>query len=220
MKLVNSGPGPQAMLLRVLQDRAFQRLGGMQTIRVDVRLIAATNRNLEEGLRDKTFREDLFYRLNVVSISMAPLRDRRSDIPLFSAAHFARSAARKNKRFVRGISPAALDILMRHSWPGNVRELQNTMEYAVIFGSMETIAPEDLPESLLTSAREKGARIGRYHEAVKEAKQQIIANALKQANYSYAEAAAILDIHVNNLYRLIRELDLKLLVGGSSARAN
>jgi transcriptional regulator with GAF, ATPase, and Fis domain/pSer/pThr/pTyr-binding forkhead associated (FHA) protein len=213
------GAGPQAMLLRVLQDRAFQRLGGMQTIRVDVRLIAATNRNLEEGLRDKTFREDLFYRLNVVSISMAPLRDRRSDIPLL-AAHFARSAARKNKRFVRGISPAALDILMRHSWPGNVRELQNTMEYAVIFGSMETIAPEDLPESLLASAREKGARIGRYHEAVKEAKQQIIANALKQANYNYVEAAAILDIHVNNLYRLVRELDLKLLVGGSSARAN
>ena len=210
------GPGPQAMLLRVLQERTFQRLGGSQTIRVDVRLIAATNRDLEQAVRDKTFREDLFYRLNVVRIPMVPLRDRRQDIPLL-AEHFARATARKNKRFVRGISPAALEILMRHPWPGNVRELENTMEYAVIFGSMETIVPEDLPESMLAAAAHRGARVGRYHEAMKEAKQQIVWNALKQSNYNYAEAAAILDIHVNNLYRLIRELDLKSRVSGSLA---
>jgi Nif-specific regulatory protein len=212
------GPVPQAMLLRVLQERAFQRLGGTQTIRVDVRLIAATNRNLEEAVRDKAFREDLFYRLNVVCLSMPPLRDRRGDIPLL-AEHFAHSAARKNKRFVRGISPKALDILMRHHWPGNVRELENTLEYAVIFGSTETIVAEDLPESLLVSARDTGAQIGRYHEALKEAKQQIVCNALKQANGSYPEAAAILDIHVNNLYRLVRELNLKSRLGESSASA-
>ena len=212
------GPGPQAMLLRVLQERTFQRLGGTQTIRIDVRLIAATNRNLEEAVRDKTFREDLFYRLNVVSLSMPPLRDRRSDIPLL-AEYFARSGTRKNKRFVRGISPKALDILMRHHWPGNVRELENTMEYAVIFGSTETIVAEDLPESVLASARDRGAQIGGYHEALKEAKQQIVRNALKHANNSYPEAAAILDIHVNNLYRLVRELNLKSRLGESSAPA-
>jgi transcriptional regulator with GAF, ATPase, and Fis domain len=210
------GPIPQAMLLRVLQERVFQRLGGTQNIRVDVRVIAATNRNLEEAVRAKAFREDLFYRLNVVCISMPPLRDRRGDIPLL-AEHFAHSAARKNKRFIRGITPKALDILMRHHWPGNVRELENTMEHAVIFGSTESIVPEDLPESVLVSARHTGARIGRYHEALKEAKQQIVAGALKQTNNSYPEAAAILDIHVNNLYRLVRDLELKSRRGETSA---
>ena len=212
-------PGPQAMLLRVLQDRVFQRLGGTQTIKVDIRLIAATNRNLEEEVRNKAFREDLFYRLNVVRISMPPLRERQGDIPLL-AEHFARSAARKNKRWIRGISARALDILLRHHWPGNVRELENALEYAAIFGSTETIVPEDLPEALLASARASGARIGRYHEALKEAKQQIVLKALKQANNSYSEAAAILDIHVTNLYRLVRELNLKPRLGESSAPAS
>jgi transcriptional regulator with GAF, ATPase, and Fis domain len=199
---------PQAMLLRVLQDRTFQRLGGTQTIRVNVRLIAATNRNLEDAVREKSFREDLFYRLNVVRICVPPLRERADDIPLL-AEHFASIAALRNKRVIRGISPEALAILMRHDWPGNVRELENTMEYAVIFGSTEIIVAEDLPEALLAAASHEGGRLGRYHDALRLAKQDIVRQALKQTNGSYPEAAATLGIHVNNLYRLIRELDLK-----------
>jgi len=202
------------MLLRVLQTREFQRLGGIRPMRVDIRIVAATNKNLEEAVRNRTFREDLYYRLNVVSVRMPPLRERIEDIPLL-AEHFVQLCSRKNKRSVQGVSASAAAILMRYDWPGNVRELENAIEYAVVFGSTDEILPEDLPE-VLSGSREAGAAPG-YRDAVREAKRNIVRSALEQASGSYVEAARSLGIHVNNLHRLIRELGLKPALTGSRA---
>ncbi len=202
------GEGPQSMLLRVLQERCFQRLGGSRTIDVDIRIIAATNRDLEEAIRNKTFREDLYYRLNVVSLRMPPLRERRQDIAAL-AEHFVIKYSKKHQRLVRGISPEAMIILETHDWPGNVRELENAIEYAVIFGCCEEILPEDLPDILrCRSASAEPASFG-YQEAVREAKRAIVLNALTRANGNFTKAAKMLDIHVNNLHRLVREFNLR-----------
>jgi len=207
------GPSPQAMLLRVLQTREFQRLGGTRTLRVDIRIIAATNQNLEEAVQHKNFREDLYYRLNVVSLTMPPLRERREDIPLL-ADHFIQFFSRKNKRLVKALSPEASNLLLRYGWPGNVRELENAIEYAVVFGATDEILPEDLPDSLLRSQSVGGGAALRYHDAVREAKRKIVLSAIERASGVYGEAAKLLGIHVNTLHRLIRELELKpILVG-------
>ena len=207
----------QAMLLRVLQTREFQRLGGNRTMRVDLRVIAATNKNLEEEIRNKTFREDLYYRLNVVSVTMPPLRERLEDIPLL-AEHFLQLYSRKNKRAVKGVSEEAASLLMQYAWPGNVRELENAIEYAVVFGSADEILPEDLPEAVIGSVvnSDRG-----YHHAVREAKRKIVRSAVEQALGNYGEAARLLGIHVNNLHRLIRELALKpVLSAGRASTGN
>lgn len=136
-------PGTQAKVLRVLQEREFERLGGTRTIKADVRVIAATNRNLEEAISSGGFREDLYYRLNVVTINMPPLRDRKEDIiPL--ATFFRQRFADDLKKLVRGFSPAALRLLTRHNWPGNIRELENTIERAVLMADTDIIEPKDL----------------------------------------------------------------------------
>ena len=207
-ELAELGEAPQAMLLRVLQTREFQRLGGSRTMRVDIRIIAATNQDLEEAVQKKTFRQDLYYRLNVASLLMPPLRERREDIPLL-ADHFADVYGRKNKRLVQGISEEAVSLLMRYDWPGNVRELENAIEHAVVFGSTERILPEDLPDTLLAVPGAAAGAALRYHDAVREAKRNIVLSAMLQASGNYGEAARLLGIHANNLHRLIRELDLK-----------
>ncbi|HEY4490758.1 MAG TPA: sigma 54-interacting transcriptional regulator, partial [Acidobacteriota bacterium] len=137
-------PALQVKLLRVLQEREFDRVGGTRPIRVDVRLIAATNKNLEEVVKAGTFRNDLYYRLNVVTLMMPPLRDRREDIPLL-ASYFALKCSKKVQRRIKGISPEARETLMHYDWPGNVRELENAIERAVVLGSTEMILQEDLP---------------------------------------------------------------------------
>lgn len=204
-ELAELGETQQAMLLRVLQTREFQRLGGTRSIPVDLRIIAATNKNLEESIQNKTFREDLYYRLNVVSVTMPALRERREDIPLL-ADHFVRLYSRKNKRLVTGVSREAAALLVQYDWPGNVRELENAIEYAVVFGSADEILPDDLPEIVIGSAisSDRG-----YHHAVREAKRKIVCSAVAKASGNYGEAARLLGIHVNNLHRLIRELELK-----------
>src|ERR687885_979062 len=141
-------PTMQAKLLRVLQEREFERVGSTRTIRVDVRVVAATNRDLEEAVRAGLFRQDLYYRLNVVSFEMPPLRERREDVPLL-ATHFAAKYGAKFKRKVTGVSPQARECLMSYDWPGNVRELENAIERAVVLGSTASILPEDLPETIL-----------------------------------------------------------------------
>jgi Nif-specific regulatory protein len=207
------GASPQAMLLRVLQTREFQRLGGTRALRVDIRIIAATNKNLEEAVQNKGFREDLYYRLNVVCLTMPPLRERREDIPLL-ADHFIRICSSKNKRLVKALSSDAHNLLERYDWPGNVRELENAIESAVVFGSTDEVLPEDLPDSLLRSQSVGGGAALGYHDAVREAKQKIVLSAIERASGAYGEAAGLLGIHVNTLYRLIRELELKpILVG-------
>ena len=198
----------QAKLLRVLQEREFERVGGTRPIKLNVRLIAATNRDLNEASRNGTFRLDLYYRLNVVSLHMPALRERREDIPLL-AAFFAARHAERVKRRVAGISPQARACLMRYQWPGNVRELENAIERAVVLGSTEVILPEDLPDSILEETAASGEPVSALHDGIREAKKQLIERAIEQANGNYTEAAKILGVHPNHLFRLIRTLQMK-----------
>jgi two-component system, NtrC family, response regulator HydG len=201
-------PGLQSKLLRVLQERQFERVGGTRPIKVDIRLIAATNRDLESAIQGGTFRQDLYYRLNVLPLTMPALRDRREDIPLL-AAYFAMQCGRKSTRSVKGISPEARHCLIQYDWPGNVRELENAIERAVVLGTTELIQPEDLPELLLEKQAVPGVQITEYHRAIKETKRLLVTKALEEASGNYAQAARLLGVHPNNLHRLIRSLDLK-----------
>jgi Nif-specific regulatory protein len=202
-------PATQAKLLRVLQERQFERVGGTRTINVDVRIIAATNRNLEEAIKTGTFRQDLYYRLNVISLTLPPLRDRREDIPLL-AYHFVAKYSKKCKRLVSGISPETRSSLLAYDWPGNVREMENAIERAVVLGNTDVLMPDDLPEALWsTTTSPVPQNVPSYQEAVNEMKKQLIIRTLAQANGNYTEAAKILDIHPTNLHRLIRTLGLR-----------
>jgi Nif-specific regulatory protein len=201
-------PMIQAKLLRVLQEREFERVGGTRPIRINVRIIAATNKNLEEAIKNGTFRQDLYYRLNVVSIAMPSLRERREDISLL-ASYFLAKYSKLCKRRVSGISLEARKILRAYDWPGNVRELENAIERAVVLGSSEAIKPDDLPETLLESKNVAGAEGAGYYAALRELKRQLIARTLEQAGGKYTEAARVLGIHPNNLHRLVKSLDLK-----------
>ena len=200
-------PGVQAKLLRVLQEHEFERVGGTKTIPLDVRVIAATNRNLKEASEKKEFRLDLYYRLNVVSVKMPALRERRKDIPVL-ASFFVKRCAEKMKRAVSGISPEARACLMAYDWPGNVRELENAIERAVVLGSSEMILPEDLPESIGEYAGPDGRAATALHDGVRDAKRALIERAIDQAGGNYTEAAAILGVHANHLFRLIKSLDM------------
>jgi Nif-specific regulatory protein len=201
-------PALQVKLLRVLQEREFERVGGTKTIKIDIRLITATNKNLENAVDDGNFRKDLYYRLNVVNLEMPPLRDRQEDIPLL-ANYFAAKYGDKCNRKVTGISAEAQVRLRDYDWPGNVRELENAIERAVVLGTTEHILLEDLPESVLESQPSASATATKYHEAVAQTKKQIIMNAMQQAKGSYTEAAKLLGVHPNYLHRLIRNLNLK-----------
>jgi transcriptional regulator with GAF, ATPase, and Fis domain len=198
----------QAKLLRVLQERQFERVGGTRPIQVNIRVIAATNRDLEEAIRSGTFRKDLYYRLNVVSQEMPPLRERREDIPLL-ASHFAAVYSERCNRKVKGLSNEARACMLAYDWPGNVRELENAIERAVVLGSADVILPEDLTEAVLETGPPSGSSIPTYYEAVSEAKKQLILRAFDQAKGNYLEAARLLGMHVNYLHRLIKNLNLK-----------
>jgi transcriptional regulator with GAF, ATPase, and Fis domain len=201
-------PGMQAKLLRVLQERDFMRVGGTRTLPLDIRILAATNKNLQKATKDGTFREDLYYRLNVVSLTMPALRNHKEDIPLL-AAYFAAKYAEKCNRRVLGISPDARTILSQYDWPGNIRELGNAIERAVVLGSSGMILPEDLPETLHETPA-LSMRSSTYHEAVRQLKRQLILTAMDQSEGKFTEAARLLGVHANYLHRLIRNLDLKL----------
>jgi len=203
-------PGLQGKLLRVLQQREFERVGGTRSIKVDIRLISATNRDLAQEARAGRFREDLFFRLNVVTIEMPPLRERRSDIPGL-ARHFLNRSAPKSGRRVVGFTPQALDFLKAYDWPGNVRELENAIERAAVLGSTPDILPEDLPETIVESAAAPaaGGEGGAFHASVVETKKAAIVRAFRAAGGSYTEAAKLLGVHPNYLHRLIRNLGLK-----------
>ncbi len=198
----------QVKLLRVLQERDFERVGGTRTIKVDIRLITATNKNLEDAVAAGTFRQDLYYRLNVVGLEMPPLRERQEDIPLL-ANYFAAKYAEKCNRRITGIAAEAQARLLGYDWPGNVRELENAIERAVVLGSTDRILLEDLPESILESEPAATTPGTKYHEAVAQTKKQIILNAMQQAKGSYTDAAKLLGVHPNYLHRLIRNLNLK-----------
>ena len=201
-------PTMQAKLLRVLQTWEFDRLGGTKAIKFRARVIAATNKNLEIAVRNGELRRDLFYRLNVVSIAIPPLREHREDIPLL-AIYFATKYAKKctSRRF-KGISPEARSILMNYSWPGNVRELENAIEHAIVMGATDVILPEDLPEALLEchGSPQNGAR---YYDSINQLKRKLILDAIEEAGKNYPEAARLLGIHPNYLHRLVRNFDVE-----------
>jgi Nif-specific regulatory protein len=196
----------QAKLLRVIQEREFERVGGTKPIKANVRIVAATNRDLAAMSKTGQFRQDLFYRLNVVAVKTTPLRDRRDDIAVL-ASHFIQRFSEQTKRAVAGLSSAARACLLRYDWPGNIRELQNALERAVVLGNSDTIQPSDLPESVLESAPTEGGGTA-MHDLLNEAKRQIIQRAIAEADNNYTEAAHRLGIHPNHLFRLVRTLDL------------
>jgi two-component system, NtrC family, response regulator HydG len=197
----------QAKLLRVLQQREFERVGGTHPVPFKARVLAATNKNLEEAIKSGEFRQDLYYRLNVVSVTVPPLREHGEDIPLL-ALYFASKYAQKNKRPFKGISSEARSLLMGYSWPGNVRELENAIEHAIVLGLTEEILREDLPTGILEeqSAKLEGAR---YHGVLNQSKKELILSALQESKGSYPEAARLLGIHPKYLHRLARNLNLK-----------
>ena len=199
----------QVKLLRVLQERQVERVGGTQPIKLDIRLIAATNRNLEEEVRAGRFRQDLYYRLNVVTLKTPPLRERQSDIRVL-AMHFASKFGAQCGRRIGGISPEAEAYLMHYDWPGNIRELENALERAVVLGSSDIIQLEDLPESIREIARPADvARAPALQDAVDQAKREAIAKAFQQAKNDHAGAAELLGVHPNYLYRLMRNLGMR-----------
>jgi len=197
-------PSTQVKLLRFLQERAFERVGGNQTIRVDVRIVAATNADLVERVRRGSFREDLFYRLNVVPIAMPPLRERSEDIPLL-AAHILRKVASQNDRDIRGFSTGAMRRLMRHGWPGNVRELENAIERAVVLCREDQIVAEDLPSSVAPALPADRADDDAPGGTLKLAdiERRAIMSALERTGGCTSRAAELLGISVRTLqYRL------------------
>lgn len=201
-------PTLQVKLLRVLQEREIERVGGTHPIKIDIRLIAATNRDLSEAARKGEFRQDLYYRLNVVNLTMPPLRERKEDIPMLTR-HFVQKHAKRCKVKSKPVSREAMAALVNYDWPGNVRELENAIERALVMGSSDMLLLEDLPESLMEQSSPAEIHEGKYHASVKELKKQLILDAVEQTRGNYVEAAAILGVHANYLHRLIRNLGLK-----------
>ena len=192
--------GLQVKLLRVLQEMEFERVGGARTIKVDVRVVAASNRDLKEEVEAGRFREDLFYRLNVVHLHLPPLRQRQEDIPLL-AAHFIKKYVQENLRDKTRITPEALQVLIHYAWPGNVRELENVMERAVILCSHNTISPQDLPAELAPAPAEPRLDIDRFiplntplPEALDAIEEQMIRRALEKSGQVQVRAAELLGI--------------------------
>jgi Nif-specific regulatory protein len=207
----------QSKLLRVLQEREFERVGGVRTLKADIRLVAATNRDLATEIRAGRFRDDLYFRLNVVAVEMPPLRERRGDIERL-AGFFLERYIRKAGRRLAGISAEAMAHLCRYDWPGNVRELANAIERAVVLGSSGEIRPEDLPEAVLDAAiaRAGGPAGDHLHSAVMESKKKAILEAMRESGGSFTEAARRLGVHPNYLHRLVRNLGLRAVLNGSA----
>ena len=195
-------PCAQARLLRVLQEREVRRVGGTDTAKVDVRVIAATNKDLASLVADKRFREDLFYRLSAVTIVLPPLRERPEDIPLL-AAHFLDAYVAANDQAPCGISDEAMDLLVAHDWPGNVRELQHALERAAALRSTEIILPQDLPPKLVGAAAPQAPQSGstlRLQDVVRNHLRRV----LTEARWNKKLAAQLLGIHRRTLYRLTK----------------
>ncbi|MBU2510961.1 sigma 54-interacting transcriptional regulator [bacterium] len=192
----------QGKLLRVLQEQEFERVGGTKTIQVDVRVIAATNKNLQEMVQAKQFRDDLYYRLNVIPISLPPLREKIQDIPLL-VSYFIGELNRKEHRSIHTISPDALRHLLNHSWPGNIRELYNAIEYAFAVSEGTTILEKHLPLSILDNTDHRDRE-----PAPPKNEKELILQALQQTNFSKPKAASLLGVHRTTLYRKIKKYNL------------
>ncbi|MEF8823227.1 MAG: sigma-54 dependent transcriptional regulator [Desulfohalobiaceae bacterium] len=194
------GPRMQIDLLRVLEERSFTRLGGTRPIKADFRIIAASNRDLARAVREGGFREDLYYRLNVISLEMPPLRKRKEDIPLL-AEHFLARFRQETKKEVEHISREALDLMMLYDWPGNVRELENAIERAVVVGKSKNIQPEDLPISSEPEICGQGS--------LQDMERAHIQHVLKQNDWNITRSARVLGIDRSTLYKKLRRYNLR-----------
>jgi DNA-binding NtrC family response regulator len=202
----------QIKILRVLQERKFERVGGEDTVEVDVRIVAATNRDLKEEILKGTFREDLYYRLNVVNIHVPPLRERRDDIPLL-AMSFLREFAMENGKKIEGLDPKARQALYSYPWPGNVRELRNSMESAVVMAGGGLIGLDDLPPNLRSSGEERDVRVP-IGSTLEEAEKILIRETLAAQGGNKSRTAEILGIGRKTLYQKIEEYGIE----GAEAR--
>jgi two-component system response regulator PilR (NtrC family) len=203
----------QAKLLRVMQDREFMKLGGTKTIKVDVRVIAATNTDIEELIVLNTFREDLYYRLNVIKIELPPLRQRKEDIPLL-ARHFLETYSKENNKEFLDVSEEVMDILEEYEWPGNVRELENLIERAVVLSKSKVITRESLPSFLSPSQRDATPLFTtsngdlNLRRQIQEYQKKAIINALKKSKGVQKKAASLLGVKPTTLNEMIKRLDI------------
>jgi putative PEP-CTERM system response regulator len=202
-------PALQAKLLRLIQEQEFDRVGGTRPIRVDVRFVAATNTDLERAMKEGRLRQDLYYRLNVVTLVLPPLRERKGDVePL--ARHFVEKYSAELKRPPKPVSPAALAMLIQYDWPGNVRELENAIERAVVLSTGAEIGPKDLPILKGEPSDETSEEsAGTYHEAVLQFKRELLRSALARANGNQTRAAETLGLQRTYLSRLLKELGVR-----------
>ncbi len=205
-------PALQVKLLRVLQEGEFERVGDNKTVKVDVRVLAATNQNLHELIAQGKFRKDLFYRLNIIFIELPPLRDRREDIPLLVRDLVHKHATQVNKK-MEGVSEEAMGLLMGYNWPGNVRELENAMERAIILTKGSEITPEDLPDTLFSVDDEGKALTSngnglKLKSALESPEKDLIVKALDSVNWSRNEAAKVLGINRTTLYKKMLKFGL------------
>ena len=207
------GMETQAKILRVLQDKKFMHLGGVQEIQVDVRIIAATNIDLRQLVKEGKFREDLYYRLNVISIDLPPLRSRKEDVPLL-VEHFLAKFAEENERTPLAMSPEALRCLMDYSWPGNVRELENVIERAVVLGSVPTVGVDLLPDHMV--GRTPGLQLldhrpdASLFELVEECERRLIVDMLEKCNWNQTEAADKFRVPLSTLNQKIKRLNIEI----------
>jgi two-component system, NtrC family, response regulator PilR len=209
----NIPPDTQAKLLRVMQEREFMRLGGMETIKVDVRIIAATNCDLRQMVEEGRFREDLFYRLHVININLPPLRDRKDDIP-YLAQHFLEKFGAENNRLELELTPDALDLMMDYDWPGNVRELENVMERAVVLSSGQRIGSELIPDHVRTAPAFHIPRFVvppegiSFKDVITNVEKRLIESTLEAAGGVQKRAAELLKIKPTTLNEMIKRYDI------------
>ena len=203
-------PAMQVKLLRVLEERQFERVGGNKTIEVDVRLVAATNRDLKKMVTEGKFRDDLFYRLSVVTVKLPPLRERRDDVPLLVTA-FNRQYSQENNRPVREITQEAVNLLMAYDWPGNVRELRNAVEQMVVLARGDRLTVRDIPAAIRSGADLTKISVVRpgVTMTVEEAERQLIIQALKETNGNRTKAADKIGMSRRTLHRKLKEYHLE-----------
>jgi two-component system response regulator AtoC len=194
----------QSKLLRFLQEHEIKRVGGTESIKVDVKVIAATNQPLEPLIKNEKFREDLFDRLNVVTITLPPLRDRKEDIPLL-AKHFLQIFSEENHKIISHLSPEALEILTLYSWPGNVRELEHTIERAVIFSIHPIILPEDLPKKMSEEIKGQAILFPEKPLPLRELEKRYVLKVLQETGGNKKKASEILGIDRTTLYRILEK---------------